>query len=222
MPPPPPRTVSRVLMNGSGQHSDGLMQSSDSDIDIDVDIDHTSPSQNDATAAWIEKQRQCPEPFLTAPELLLSKAARLHAPGRLSAARGPASNAQAVLAVRPAAAQALAIRSTLGAQSPAPVPSPATPVSPPLPGPTRHADAQHRLPMSSAQQHAACSAANLGADVGPGVKGSRDGQKPPLYPAKRLHGEVTDLRQQCEPRQQAEMRMSFSAGAQSSSGQYSA
>ena len=192
------------------------MQSSDSDIDVDVDIDDTSSSQ-DATAAWIEKQRQCPEPFLTAPELLLTK--RLHAPGGLSAVCGPASHAEAFMAIKPAAAQALVSRSTLGAQSSAPVGSPATPASPLLPGSTRHADAQLRLPMLSAGQQATCSSANLGVDFGPGLKGSRCGHKPPLYPAKRAHGQDTDLRQQSEPRQQAELCMSLSAGAQSSPGQ---
>ena len=217
MPPPPPRPVAHMVVDGSGQHTEGLLQSSGSDVDIDVDINDTSSSLNHATAAWIEKQRLCPEPFLTASELLLTRDVRLHAPGGLSAACGPASNAQAFTAVKPAAGQAQATRSTLVAQSSAPVSSPATLVSPPLRGSTRHADAQHRLPTPSAQQHATCSTANP-ADVVPGLKGSRYGHKPPLYPAKRAHGEDTDLRQQSEAKQQAEFCKSFSAGAQSVSG----
>lgn len=215
MPPPPPRLVPHRPVNGPGQHTDG--QSSDSDVDIDVNIDDMSSSQNE-TAAWIEKQRQCPEPFLTAPELLLTRAARLHAPGGLSARRGFTSHAQAFKAVKPTAAQAQAVRSVFVAQSSVLATSPAAPESAPLPASTRHADAQHILLTPSAKQHATCSTANL-ADLGPGLKGCRYGHKPPLYPAKRTHGEDTDLRQQSELKQQAESRMSSSAGVQSVSGQ---
>lgn len=195
MPPPPPRPVPQMQASGPGQNHDALMPSSDSDVDIE--IDDVSPSQGGATAAWIERQRQCPEPFLTAPELLLAKTGRYHAHGALPAPLGSFSDVQALL---PTPAQALAIRNALGAQSSAFVDPPAMLMSSPLSGPTRHADAQHRLPTPT------FSTANIGADL----KGSRSGHKPPLYPAKRGLGEDTEMRQQLEPKQQAEACMSMS------------
>lgn len=201
MPPPPPRPAPHMQAKGRGQNHDALTSSSDSDVDID--IDDVSPSQDSATAAWIERQRRCPEPFLTAPELLLAKTGRLHAHHcALSAPLGSVSDGQALL---PTPAQALAIRHALGAQSSALAGSPAMLMPFPLSGPTRHAAAQHRLPKPT------CSPASIGADLTPGLKSSRSGHKPPLYPAKRGLGEDTEARQQqLEPKQQAEVCVSIS------------
>ena len=197
--------------NGPWQNHDAQMSSSDSDVD--VEIDDVSPSQDRATAAWIERQRQCPEPFLSAPQLLLAKSGRIPASCAVSPPLGSASDVQALL---PTPALALVIQNALGAQSSALVGSLAMPMSSPFPAPTWHADAQtHRLPTPT------CSTGNIGADPAPGaklvphshlgLKGSRWGHKPPLYPAKRGLSEDTDMRQQqLEPKQHAKACMSVS------------
>lgn len=51
----------------------------DGTSDSDVDIEDASPSHVRSTAAWIQQQLCCPEPFLTAPELLLARAEGPHA-----------------------------------------------------------------------------------------------------------------------------------------------
>lgn len=222
MPPPLPRQAPQVLVNSPGQHPDELLPSSDSDIEID----DLSPNQDGATAAWIEKQRQCPEPFLTAPELLLAKASKPHDSGGVHAA--PAFASDALVAAKPAAAQTLATRIALGAQSSAFAAPPATQELGPLSEPATasllagkesvaaaHIDAQHRVHWpSGAVPFATCATANLGADVGASLKGSRHGHKPPLYPAKRGHAE------DAQPRQQAKFGMSMFGGAHSTSGQH--
>lgn len=221
MPPPPPRPALQLLLTDPGQQPDELLSSEDSD----VDIDDTSPSQGGATAAWIEKQLQCPEPFLTAPELLSAKVARIYTPGGHPSAGG----------ANPLAS--LAARNPLSIQLPAPVAPPSTHLSPPLPsfplasalaghGRAPVAHAHHRLSTPSGaicsgqqqQQQLLRSTTSLGADVGQGVNACRHGHKPPLYPAKRAHGEDTEARQ-VESKQQAHSRMSMFPSAQSTSGE---
>lgn len=59
--------------------------------------------------------------------------------------------------------------------------------------------------------------ASRGADIGVGLKAGRHGHKPPLYPAKRAHGEEAEARH-LEPKQQAQLRMSMLPREQNRSG----
>lgn len=254
MPPPPPRQTPQLLYRGSKQQSDELLPSSE---DSDIDIDDTSPNQDGATAAWIQKQLQCPEPFLTAPQLLSAKAARTSpAPHRYASGFGAAK-----LPAAPAvAAHSRALRHSLGqtsgqntlcTQAPKHAASLCTQMPPLLPAfPLASAlasqasvasvlaqaqqrrsiasgampSAQLQLPRATASAHVVPGeqrfhryTASRGADVGVGLKAGRHGHKPPLYPAKRAHGEEAEARH-LEPKQQAQLRMSMLPRAQNISG----
>ncbi len=172
MPPPPPRPSTAVRRVASS-HDASAHSSSDSDIDIE----ETSPSRAEVTAAWIQKQQLCPEPFLSAAEhrrLLIQRRRVTRGPAPSSvqrpnppAAAMPPNPPAAALPPNPLAAaqQSNSPRAAQASFSPTPPP----PVHLPPTGPS----------SSSASLPAAASPTTE-------VKtSSRCAVKPPLYPAKK-------------------------------------
>lgn len=180
MPPPPPRPSAATPATPSSEAA-GLS----SDSDIDIDVEDSSPGTDSVTAAWIERQRRCPEPFLSAAEYAHRAARRpQRAAAGGNAGGGPA--AQAAGHARPLQAPAANQRvaparqgmatATHSTPSASQALSAATQVQPPA------AQTHPAAPAVQRSPEAAVAAALLR----PGVKSSSHGVKPPLYPAKRV------------------------------------
>lgn len=194
MPPPPPRPSAATPATPSTEAA-GLS----SDSDIDIDVEDSSPSTDSVTAAWIERQRRCPEPFLSAAEYAQQAARR---PQRAAAGGGGGGGpaAQAAAHVRPlqalaanqrvaparqgvatathstpSASQALSAATQVQPLAAQRLPAAATQCSPPAAQTHPTAPAVQRSPEAVAA-----------ALLKPGAKSSSHGVKPPLYPAKRV------------------------------------
>jgi len=217
MPPPPPRPSTAVQPRPTPVAAGS---SSESDIDVDIDLDDSySPETDHVTAAWIERQRRCPEPFLSAADYARRAGRR---PNRAAA---PVAAAAPVPVAAPAAAPVAAAAAPVAADAAAAATAPAhsgqasaltqaaaaagqNMLAPARTSPLARqcllaaaegsALASQRLPaatqgIATATQGSSAAAAQLSSAAGQapvlpraGVKNSRHGVKPPLYPAKRV------------------------------------
>ncbi len=194
--------------------ADAAGSSSESDIDVDIDLDDSYSLETDhVTAAWIERQRRCPEPFLSAADYARRAGRRpnraaapfaapvpVAAPAAAPVAAAAADTAAAATApAHPGQASALTQAAAAAGQNmlaPART-SPSARQS--LPAAAEgSASASQRLPaatqgIATAAQGSSAAAAHLSSAAGQapvlpraGVKNSRHGVKPPLYPAKKV------------------------------------
>ena len=202
MPPPPPRPGTALQPRPT---ADAAGSSSESDIDVDIDLDDSSsPEIDHVTAAWIERQRRCPEPFLSAADYARRAGRR---PNRAAAAAPVAAAAAATAPAHPGQASAFTQAAAAAGQNMlAPARTSPSARQSLLAAAEGSASASQRLPaatqgIATATQGSSVAAAQLSpaaaAQLSPaagqatvlpraGVKNSMHGVKPPLYPAKRL------------------------------------
>ena len=196
MPPPPPRPSTAWQPRPT---PDAAGSSSESDIDVDIDLDDScSPDTDHVTAAWIERQRRCPEPFLSAADYARragsrsNRAAAAAPVAAVPAAAAPLAAAAATAPAHPRQASALPQAATAAGQNML-APDRTTPSARQslLGAAEGSASAGQRLP--AATQGLSIAAAQLSPAAGQapilpraGVKNNRHGVKPPLYPAKRV------------------------------------
>ena len=200
MPPPPPRPSTALQPRAT---ADAAGSSSESDIDVDIDLDDSfSPETDHVTAAWIERQRRCPEPFLSAADYARRAGRRPNRAAAPVVAAAPVAADTAAAAIAPAhPGQASALTQTAAAAGQsmlAPARTLPSARQSLLAAAEGSASASQRLPaatqgIATATQGSSAAAAQLSPAAGQapvlpraGVKNSRHGVKPPLYPAKRV------------------------------------